>query len=160
MSTDRIEKQIVLHAPRSRVWRALTSSQEFGDWFGAKMEGTFAPGARVTGRITIKGYENLPMEIHIDRVEPEHHFSYKWHPYAIDPKTDYSKEPMTLVEFQLQEVPDGTQLTVVESGFDRIPLERRATAYRMNDGGWKGQIANIERYLADRATSAPESHAR
>ena len=160
MSTDRIEKQIVLRAPRSRVWRALTSSGEFGDWFGARLEGTFAPGARVTGQITIKGYEHVPMELHIDRVEPEHTFSYRWHPYAVEPKTDYSEEPMTLVEFQLQDVPDGTRLTVVESGFDRIPIERRATAYRMNDGGWKGQLTNIERYLAGRTTSVPEGHVR
>ena len=160
MSTDRIEKQIVLRAPRSRVWRALTNSGEFGDWFGARLEGHFVPGARVTGRITIKGYEHVPMDIHIERVEPEQLFSYRWHPYAIEPKTDYSKEPMTLVEFQLHEVPDGTRLTVVESGFDRIPIERRATAFRMNEGGWAAQLTNIERYLAARTTSASGSHSR
>lgn len=151
MSTDRIEKDIVLKAPRTRVWRALTSSQEFGEWFGAKIEGPFVPGAKVLGRITTKGYDHLSMEILIERVEPEHLFSYRWHPYAVDPDVDYSHEPMTLVEFQLHDVPDGTRLNVVESGFDRIPAERRATAFRMNEGGWTAQMGNIERYLADRA---------
>jgi uncharacterized protein YndB with AHSA1/START domain len=160
MSTDRIEKQIVLKAPRSRVWRALTSSQEFGEWFGARLDGAFAPGAKVAGRITTKGYDHLQMEIVIERVEPEHLFSYRWHPYAVDPDVDYSSEPMTLVEFQLHDVPEGTRLSVVESGFDRIPAERRATAFRMNEGGWAAQLANIERYLAQRAGSAPSEARR
>jgi uncharacterized protein YndB with AHSA1/START domain len=154
MSTDRIEKQIVLRAPRARVWQALTDSGEFGEWFGARLEGPFVAGGRVTGRITIKGYEHVPMNLHIERVEPQHTFSYRWHPYAIEPETDYSHEPMTLVEFQLQDVPEGTRLSIVESGFDRIPLERRATAYRMNDGGWAAQAVNIERYLSARSVPA------
>ena len=106
-----------------------------------------APGARVSGRITIAGYENLPMEITIERVEPERLFSYRWHPYAIDPNVDYSSEPTTLVEFRLEEVPGGTQLKVIESGFDRVPASRRAEAFRMNDRGWDGQLKNIERYV-------------
>jgi uncharacterized protein YndB with AHSA1/START domain len=148
MSTDRIEKKIFLRAPRSRVWRAIASPEEFGAWFGAKLDGAFEPGARVLGRITIKGYENLPMEIVIDRVEPEGLFSYRWHPYAVDPKVDYSGEPMTLVEFHLAEVPGGTQLTVVESGFDGVPAARRAEAIKMNTGGWEAQLRNIERHVA------------
>ena len=148
MSTDRIEKSIFLRAPRSRVWRAIATPEEFGSWFGVKLEGAFAPGARVTGRITVKGYENLPMEITIEKVEPERLFSYRWHPYAIAPKVDYSGEPTTLVEFRLEEVAGGTQLTVIESGFDRIPASRRAEAFRMNEGGWAGQLKNIERHVA------------
>ena len=148
MSTDQIEKSIFLRAPRSRVWRAIATPEEFGAWFGVKLEGAFAPGRRVSGRMTIKGYEHLPMEITIDRVEPERLFSYRWHPYAIDPKVDYSAEPMTLVEFRLEEVTGGTQLTVIESGFDRVPVSRRAEAFRMNDNGWAGQLKNIERYVA------------
>ena len=147
-TTDRIEKSILLRAPRSRVWRAIATPEEFGAWFGVKLEGAFAPGARVSGRITSAGYENLPMEITIDRVEPERLFSYRWHPYAIDPKADYSAEPMTLVEFRLEEVSGGTQLTVVETGFDSVPAERRADALRMNTQGWASQLKNIERHVA------------
>ena len=153
MNTDRIEKHITLRAPRSRVWSALTKPEEFGEWFGAKLEGAFVPGARVTGRILMEKYAHLELEILIDRVEPEHLFSYRWHPYAVDVDNDYSSEPMTLVEFRLHEVPDGTNLTVVESGFDKIPESRRALAFRMNDGGWAAQIKNIERYLAEHSTS-------
>ena len=126
----------------------ITDAEEFGSWFGVALDGAFAPGARVAGRITIKGYENVPMEITIDRVEPERLFSYRWHPYAIDSKVDYSAEPMTLVEFRLEEVEGGTQLTVTESGFDRIPEARRAEALRMNEGGWASQLKNIERHVA------------
>jgi len=147
-STDRIEKQVTLRAPRARVWRALTKSEEFGAWFGVKLENTIAEGATVRGRITIKGYENAMFEMFIERIQPERHFSYRWHPYAVDPKFDYSSEPTTLVEFRLEEAGDGTLLTIVESGFDKLPASRRAEAFRMNEGGWTGQIRNIERYVA------------
>jgi len=148
MSGDCIEKKVLLHAPRSRVWRAITSAREFSAWFGVALEGAFTPGARVEGRVTTPGYEHVVMQITIERVDPEHLFSYRWHPHAVEPGVDYSDEPTTLVEFRLEEVAGGTELTVVESGFDRIPLARRAIAFRMNDQGWAEQIRNIERYVA------------
>ncbi len=149
MSTDRIEKSLVLRAPRSRVWQALANADEFGAWFGVKVQGEFAPGASVVGQITTPGYEHLSMELFVEQVEPESLFSYRWHPYAIDPDVDYTSEPTTLVEFRLEEVGDGTRLTVVESGFDQIPAERRAEAFRMNEHGWAAQVENIARYVAD-----------
>jgi uncharacterized protein YndB with AHSA1/START domain len=145
--TDKIEKSVVLRASRSRVWRAISDSREFGEWFKVVFTEKFAEGKTVTGRITHRGFENVPMEITIERIQPEEYFSYRWHPYAIDPNTDYSGEPTTLVEFRLSDSPDGTLLTITESGFDQIPAERRAEAFRMNDGGWTGQIKNIERYV-------------
>jgi uncharacterized protein YndB with AHSA1/START domain len=148
MSTDRIEKSIVLRAPRSRVWRALADPDEFGRWFGARLAGAFAPGARVTGQITTSRYEHLTFELVVEKVEPERMLAYRWHPYAVDPGVDYASEPMTLVEFRLVEVDGGTELTVAESGFDRIPLARRAEAFRMNDQGWAEQVRNLERYVA------------
>lgn len=149
-STDRIEKKVLLRAPRARVWRALTDAKEFGQWFGVDLADGFTPGARVKGKISSmhKGYEGLPFEITIERMEPERLFSYRWHPYAHDPKADYSSEPTTLVTFELKETGEGTMLTVVESGFDRIPLARRAEAYRMNDQGWAAQMTSIERHVA------------
>jgi uncharacterized protein YndB with AHSA1/START domain len=149
LSTDRIEKNVVLKASRSRVWRALANPQEFGAWFGVKLPGeSFAAGVRVRGQITVPGYEHVVMDITVERVDPEQLFSYRWHPYAVEPGVDYSSEPTTLVEFRLDEVAAGTHLTVVESGFDRIPLARRALAFRMNEGGWAEQIKNIERHVA------------
>jgi uncharacterized protein YndB with AHSA1/START domain len=146
-TTDRIEKSILLRAARSKVWRALTTADQFGAWFGATLEGDFIPGSTVRGRITIPKYEHVTFEILIERVEPERLMSFRWHPYAVDPQVDYSAEPMTLVEFTLTDAAGGTTLTVVESGFDRIPLARRAEAFRMNEGGWESQIKNIERYV-------------
>src|SRR5436190_17078765 len=147
-STDRIERMVVIHAPRSRVWRALTDSAEFGAWFGVKVEGAFAPGARVRGAITHPGYQHLTWDITIERMEPERVFSWRWHPYAVEPGVDYSHEPTTLVLFELEDVADGTRLTVMESGFDQVPLARRAQAYRMNEEGWTYQVQAIERYVA------------
>ena len=147
-NSDRIEKEIVLKAPRARVWRALSNAEEFGAWFGCKFDGAFAAGATLLGRITIAGYENMKMEIFVERIEPETYFSYRWHPYAVDPKVDYSAEPTTLVEFRLAEAPGGTRLSIVESGFDRVPAARRAEAFRMNEHGWTMQATAIEHYVA------------
>ncbi|BDG02795.1 SRPBCC family protein [Anaeromyxobacter oryzae] len=147
MTTDRIEKKIVLRAPRSRVWRAIASAEEFGTWFGMRLDGGFAPGARVTGRITTPGYETWKVELTVERVEPEQLLSWRWHPYP-QPGVDVTAEPTTLVEFRLVEIAGGTELTVVESGFDRLPEPRRATAFRMNDGGWAEQLRNIERHVS------------
>jgi len=147
-STDRIEKRIVLRAPRSRVWRAIANAAEFSAWFRVKLEGAFAEGATIRGRITHPGYEHVTLEMLVERIQPEQYFAYRWHPYAIDPKRDYSAEPTTLVEFTLEEAEEGTALTIVESGFDQIPLSRRAEAFRMNDQGWGGQTGNLARYVA------------
>ena len=147
-STDRIEKTVTLKAPRARVWRAIADARQFGEWFHVRLDGEFTVGATIRGRITHPGYEHLTMEVVVERMEPERVFSYRWHPYAVDPKVDYSPEPMTLVEFTLEDAPGGTRLTIVESGFDRIPLSRRAEAFRMNSGGWSEQAQNIERYVS------------
>lgn len=145
--TDRIEKRIELKAPVSRVWRALTDYREFGQWFRVVLEGPFVPGQAASGRITHPGFEHVTMQIVVQKMEPERLFSYTWHPYAVDPKVDYSQEPPTLVEFRLEKTPDGTLLTVTESGFDKIPSHRRDEAFRMNEGGWAAQLKNIERHV-------------
>lgn len=157
--TDRIEKTIMLHAPRARVWRALTNADEFGSWFGMKFNSQFAPGALLRGVITPttvdaevaslqKPHEGMPFEITIDRIEPERLFSFRWHPFAIDRDVDYSNEPTTLIVFELEQVGPDIKLTVTESGFDQIPLERRAKAFTANEGGWTLVVTLIEKYLA------------
>ena len=147
-TTDRIEKRFEVRAPRARVWRAIADATEFGTWFGMKLDGAFVAGATVRGRLTIPNYDHLTLDMQIERIEPEHYFSYRWHPYAIDPKVDYSSEPTTLVEFRLAEIADGTAITIVESGFDKIPLARRAEAFRMNDAGWASQGKKLAQYVA------------
>jgi uncharacterized protein YndB with AHSA1/START domain len=147
-STDRIEKQILLKAPRSRVWRALSNAEEFGAWFGVNFSGKqFVAGQSVQGNITYPGYEHLVMDVTVERIEPEHHLSWRWHPAAVDITVDYSPEPTTLVVFELTEVASGTLLRVVESGFDQLPAGRREEAFRMNNGGWEEQMANIEQHV-------------
>jgi uncharacterized protein YndB with AHSA1/START domain len=150
VTTDRIEKKIRLRHSRSRVWRALTDAQEFGKWFGAVFTGRFEPGARLQGKVTHPGYEHMTMDITIERMEPERTFAWRWHPGGAEPGESFSDEPMTLVVFELQEVEGGTLLTVTESGFDRIPLARRAKAFGENEEGWTAQLKAIEEHL-DRA---------
>lgn len=157
--TDRIEKRILLRAPLDRVWRAVSDAGEFGAWFGIEFDGAFAAGARLIGKIrptSVDAEVAKLQEPHtgkagafvIDTVDPMRRFSFRWHPYAIEPGVDYSAEPMTLVVFDLQEAPGGTLLTITESGFDRIPLARRAQAFRANEGGWEHQTRLIAKYLA------------
>ena len=144
---DRIEKTIELRAPLSRVWRALTDPQEFGTWFRVKLDGPFVPGQVTRGKITYQGYEHLQWAVTVKAMEQERYFSFTWHPYAIDPKQDYSQEPPTLIEFTLEKSAAGTLLRVVESGFDRIPSGRRPEAFRMNERGWGMQMQNIAAHV-------------
>ncbi len=146
-STDRIEKRFDVRAKRSRVWRAISDATEFGTWFGMQVDRPFAPGATVFGRLTLAGYEHITLEMQVEKVEPEGYFSYRWHPYAIDPKVDYSAEPTTLVEFRLEETAGGTAIRITESGFDRLPSSRRAEAFRMNEAGWNGQGRKLAAYV-------------
>ena len=154
--TDRIEKKILLRAPQERVWRAISDAQQFGSWFGVELNAAFSAGARLKGRIVPtkvdpevakmqEPYTGLAFEIVVDRIEPMSHFSFRWHANAVDQNVDYSKEPMTLVTFELQAAQGGTLLTITESGFDQIPLSRRAAAFASNSKGWEAQTRLIEK---------------
>lgn len=158
---DHIEKRVVLRAPIDRVWRAISDSQQFATWFGCELDGPFVAGQRITGRIrptqvdaavakTQQPYAGHPMQWQVEAIEPPRRFAFRWHPFAIDLAIDYSGEPMTLVEFELAEAPGGTELVIRESGFDRIPLERRTKAFTANDGGWAAQLDLIAKYLDKR----------
>ena len=147
---DRIEKRIELKAPVARVWRALTDYREFGEWFRVKLEGPFVPGQISRGMITYPGYEHVKWEAVVQEMEPEQLFSFTWHPYSVDPQIDYAKEPSTLVEFRLEKAAGGTLLVLTESGFEKIPADRRQEAWRRNDGGWTEQMKNIEGYVAQK----------
>lgn len=162
VTTDRIEKKVLLSAPRTRVWRALTDAEEFGTWFGVRFDGPFTPGKPQRGVIvptTVddevakaqQPYAGMPFEITIDRIEPERLFAFRWHPFAVEPGVDYSREPTTLIVFTLEEAANGIVLTVTESGFDHIPLARRAKAFAANEGGWSMVVKLIEKHLAQAA---------
>lgn len=144
----KIEKHIELRAPVSKVWRALTDYQQFGEWFRVQLDGPFVVGGTVTGSVLYPGYEHLTWQAVVQQIEPERLFSYTWHPYAVDPAIDYSAETPTLVEFTLKPTATGTLLTVIESGFDKIPEHRQFDALRMNDQGWNAQMKNIEHHVA------------
>lgn len=159
MNTDRIEKQVLLRAPIARVWEAISDSGRFGSWFGVAFTGPFVEGSRITGEIVPtmvdpevaklqQPHAGKPFEFWIERIEPMHSISFRWHPYAIDSSVDYSEEPTTLIVFELCEQSDGTKLTITESGFDGIPLARRAAAFTADDGGWELQLKLMQKYLA------------
>lgn len=155
---DRIEKVAVLRAPLERVWRAVSDSKEFGTWFGIELDAPFVAGKTMVARIAPTKVDpevakmqaphaGVEFEIAIERIEPMRLFSFRWHPFGLDKTADYSKEPMTLVEFRLEPDAAGTRLTIVESGFDGIPLERRAKAFAANDGGWGKQAELVKKYV-------------
>lgn len=159
MNTDRIEKQVLLRAPLERVWRAISDSQEFGRWFGVRVDGPFVAGTSVTATITGTTVDDEVAEMQrphagakatwqVVAVEPPRRFAYRWHPFAVEPGVDYGSEPTTLVEFTLSETPDGVQLRIVESGFDAIPEARRADAFEANSGGWAKQTELVRKYLS------------
>ncbi len=145
--TDRIEKTVDIRAGIDRVWRALTDHDEFGSWFRVKLDGPFIVGAASTGHITYPGFEHVRWESVVKDMKVPNYFAFTWHPYAVEPDVDYSKEPPTLVEFKLEPIESGTRLTVVESGFDALPAERQPLALRMNDGGWQEQVGNIKAHV-------------
>lgn len=146
-SQTAIEKSIQINAPVSRVWQALTDHRQFGEWFRVAIDAPFQPGQPANGRILHPGYEHLRWQVIVQKIEPQHTFSFTWHPYAIDPAVDYSQETPTLVVFTLTPTPGGTLLRVVESGFEHIPTHRRAEAFLKNGGGWTAQMHNIEVYV-------------
>ena len=151
-STDRIRKQILLTAPRQRVWDAIADARRFGDWFGVDIDGAFEPGARVRGRLRDPNWAHIPFEVTIERIEPQERLTWRWHPQgALAPDVDHSNEPSTQVVFELEEQPGGTLLTIVESGFDALPAAFRDAAYRGNTDGWAEQVEAISRYVADPA---------
>lgn len=149
MTNNRIERRVELNAPVSRVWRALADHREFGAWFKVELEAPFAPGQVSRGHMTYPGYEHLPWEAVVQKMEPERLFSYTWHPYAVEAGVDYSKEMPTLVEFQLEKTGDGTLLKLTESGFENLPASRREKAFQMHENGWTEQMQNIERYVSE-----------
>ena len=159
METDQIRKHVVLRAPRERVWRAISDAKQFGTWFGVEFDSPFVAGAHLTGKIVPtkvdpevakmqEPYSGKAFEFSVERIEPTQRISFRWHPFAVEPGVDYSKEPTTLIVFELEEVSGATRLTITESGFDKIPLARRAKAFAANEGGWEHQMKLIEKYLA------------
>jgi uncharacterized protein YndB with AHSA1/START domain len=158
-NTDRIEKQVLLKAPRERVWRALSEADQFGTWFGVRFDGPFVAGEELTGRIVPtqvdehvaamqKPYEGTPFAWVVETIEPMQRIAFRWHPYGVEKDVDYESEPMTRIVFELHDAPEGILLTVTESGFDQLPPERRAKAFAANEGGWSHQMKLIEKYLA------------
>jgi uncharacterized protein YndB with AHSA1/START domain len=159
MDADQIEKKIVLKATRERVWRAISDSKRFGAWFGVEFDGPFAEGEWLSGRIVPTKVDpeiaklqqptvGMKFSLLVERIEPMERLSFRWHPFAIDPEYNYSKEATTRVVFDLREADSGILLTITESGFDQIPIARRARALESNDKGWGHQTKLIEKYLA------------
>jgi uncharacterized protein YndB with AHSA1/START domain len=159
MTSDRIEKEVVLRAPLERVWRAISDADQFGQWFGVRFDGPFVEGSSITGVITPttvdeevarmqEPHAGMADTWHIVAIEPRRRLAFRWHPYGVESGVDYAQEPTTLVEFTLAETEDGVLLRIVESGFDKIPAERRASAFDANSEGWAKQTELVRKYLA------------
>lgn len=151
IDTNSIERSIHINGSRERVWRALTNAEEFGAWFGADLSGqSFTAGQRARGPMTMQGCEGLYFDAVIKQIQPQDLLSFHWHPYSGDPSADYSTEQPTLVTFTLKDVPGkGVLLTVVESGFDKVPEHRRRKAFEMHSEGWDFQLKNVARHAGN-----------
>jgi uncharacterized protein YndB with AHSA1/START domain len=158
VNTDRIEKRVLLKAPRDRAWRAVSESDRFGTWFGVAFDGPFIEGKRLAGTIAPtrvdddvatmqQPYAGTPFEWVVEKIEPMRRIAFRWHPFGVDKRIDYSDEPMTLIVFELHDAPEGVLLVVTESGFDHLPPERRAKAFAANEGGWTHQMTLIRKYV-------------
>ena len=158
MNQNRIEKQIVLNAPRERVWQAIVDSRRFGTWFGIEFEGPFVEHARTPGRIVPTQVDDkvaamqepwvgMACDFFVERIQPMDRFAFRWYAYPEGPDEDPDGNTMTLVEFHLQDADGGTRLTITESGFERVPAAHRAKAFTDNEGGWAMQVQLIAKYL-------------
>ena len=148
----KIEKRILLRASRERVWRAITNIEEFSAWFGVKTAGVFEPGKRLRLTSTSGGdCQGVDFYMIVEKVEPGRLFSWRWHPGMPDPTVDYGSEPTTLVEFHLEDADNATLVTVIESGFDRLSLSRRAGVFARNEKGWEAQMRALDRYVGQSA---------
>ena len=147
-STNEIRKHLHIKAPQARVWLAISDSGQFGAWFHVRLESPFVVGQPTSGQITYPGWEHVRFTLVTEAIEPQTRFAWRWHPYAVDMDKDYSAEPTTLVEFLLQPRDGGTLVTVVESGFHRLPPGRIEEAFRMNERGWAEQLDNIQAHVA------------
>jgi len=158
--TDKIEKIATLKAPLAKVWNAISDSAAFGAWFGMTIEGPFVEGQTVTGAIAKtqvdeeiarqqEPHVGMRCDLMIERIVPLKLLAFRWHPGA-EPDTG-PNAPTTLVTFELEEVAEGTRLTITESGFEALPLERRAKAFVENEGGWAAQLGLIAKYLVRQA---------
>lgn len=148
---NQIERSTFIRAPRARLWRALTDIAEFCRWFSAETDAAaFQPGAPIRFRSTYPGpYKGAEFVVHIEEAVREERFSWHWHPGAKQAGEDVSQEPMTLVTFTLEDADGGTRVTVTESGFDHLFAARRERAFKDNDGGWKIQMAALQRYVSE-----------
>lgn len=165
---DRIEKRVLLRAPIARVWQAISNAREFGRWFGIDLDGEFVVGKPIIGTFNaalnvaaiheyqrklgldpakVKLPEKSLVFCTVECIAPQEYFSFRWIPYGIDADIDPELEPTTLVEFRLVKAAEGTVLTIVESGFERVPAHRRERAFRMNEGGWAAQADSIRNYI-------------
>lgn len=162
---------VSMASEQSASWRP-SPPRTRSRWFGVKLAGPFVAGKTITGTFD-QDFDPAAIAEHrkrlglppskvrtpepdaafctVERIEPERYFSFRWVPYGIDAEVDPENEPQTLVECRLEPTfADGTLVTIAESGFDRVPAHRRDRAFRMNEGGWTGQAANIKEELRQR----------
>ena len=145
---DRIEKVVDLAAPVSRVWRALTDHEEFGQWFRVRLDGAFKVGELTTGNVTYPGHEDMEWESLTEQMEHERLFVFSWPPSAVDPDTIYDDDAKVLVEFRLQPTEQGTRLTITETGFLQFPESKRLEILRSNREGWDIQAQNVANHVS------------
>ena len=141
----RIDRTIEIKAPPERVWRALTNAKELSTWFQVTVEGDIAPGNEVWMTSECQGNVGR-FRVRIVEMTPPTRFVWQWHPGAVDPNIDYSKEPRTTVTFTLEPSGSGTRVSLAETGFNEISLARRAKVFGDNNQGWTEVLVWLSNY--------------
>ena len=144
---SRIDRTIEIKATPERVWRALTSGAELSAWFQVTIEGEIAPGSEVWMTSAHPQHGGQRFRVRFVEMTPPRRFVWQWHPGAVDPNVDYSREPRTTVTFTLEPSGDGTRLSVAETGFDEISLARRAKVHSDNSQGWTQVLEWLRRHV-------------
>jgi uncharacterized protein YndB with AHSA1/START domain len=129
------------------VWRALTTAADLAAWFQVGIEGDITPGAEIWMTSKYPGHQGQRFAVKVTEMTPPRRFAWQWHPGAVDPAVDYSREPWTTVTFTLEPSGRGTRLTVSETGFNEISLARRAKVYQDNNQGWAEVLVWIQKYV-------------
>lgn len=140
---DRIERVLTLRAPRARVWKAITEPAGLSQWLGNRAEVDLRPG----GELILEWPEHGIYRCRIVTVEPPHRFAYRWYMTGMNSEEAVETGPSTLVEFSLKEVPEGTMLTLVESGFAAFPADIAAKSYHHSVEGWAIELGELAAYL-------------
>ncbi|MEI9907007.1 MAG: SRPBCC domain-containing protein [Actinomycetota bacterium] len=142
---DVIVREIIVKASKERVYKAITDLKEITAWFPEAVEdGTLEVGQRP---IFVFNEGKHKARIYIEAANPYTYFAYRWVPSGDGFLGDVLTVTNTLVEFHIEELVDGTKVTLKESGFASFAPEVAEERFKDNSGGWEYMMDRLEKVL-------------